>query len=691
MIDSGGNLRTLIGHQQKTTADCYTLEVLTLLQLLPEPYRQGYKSKHLLIEKSFPENQHLYSRKKPTMPIDPPSYIACSDRSVLSEASELSCLRPSPPQPEPFLKMKPILSSYDDQHEFYEEDVELSSLVETSESSASSDKIFRPLSKNAHRPDPLPSRFEPPADTLLAEYSESNALDKENARLSRRTAQHLRESCENPKGMIRSSQPQRKESYSKNTIGTTSKTSQGDAHSPSQKNKRSPTTRSPTASLDWRMDPASSLSDWKLEIFNRSTRKFTTYHVHRVVLGVGPRSCGRFSFQETSGVTRVPLIAQACKLMPLFLDFLYGQTAFAITTDNALGLAHLATVFEQAKLTTWVREFVMQDLTSKKLLRYWWDATYYDQVFYMDLLLQRAALELREAPKEVVTSWLKEWSPTYILQLQRLCHQVPTHLESSQWSTIVAEYCDLHPRDMTLELLTQLTATLDTNMDPQAAMSLLEWELKLSGGESSLDRSFSFDEAQLEQSHLQSRCLKVLSDDWTSLESPSWKSMLNVLTRRNQKSNQLLIAWFPTLLQKAQDQLAKLQKTDLESKQRETKLRSDMKEIAFECQDANEDLTHLRKTFTSAKEEMKEQVQGWIRKYESLRSQMKEREEIWVRQEVYWRTEERRWAMEKQELLEQLSTMKESTQSRNSSTSRTAGSSSWTYTSDTSSGAAWFG
>jgi hypothetical protein len=51
---------------------------------------------------------------------------------------------------------------------------------------------------------------------------------------------------------------------------------------------------SSSSSLCWRMDPVESLSDWTISIVHSPTGITRDYHVHRVVLAVGQRTCGYF-------------------------------------------------------------------------------------------------------------------------------------------------------------------------------------------------------------------------------------------------------------------------------------------------------------------------------------------------------------------------------------------------------------
>ena len=82
--------------------------------------------------------------------------------------------------------------------------------------------------------------------------------------------------------------------------------------------------------LSWRGDPLQTFSDWTIIV---ATSEFDskTYHVHKSILSVGPRSSRYFSklFLEGSqrhnkaqSSTRIELDEQDADAFPLFLDFM---------------------------------------------------------------------------------------------------------------------------------------------------------------------------------------------------------------------------------------------------------------------------------------------------------------------------------------------------------------------------------
>jgi hypothetical protein len=407
----------------------------------------------------------------------------------------------------------------------------------------------------------------------------------------------------------------------------------------------------------WRMHPSKSLSDWRLQIFNRSTKTFETYHVHRVVLAVGPRACDFFreAFESkqqqqqrststittntnTNTVTRIPLIAQACPLVPLFLDFVYCQPTFDIHTDTAVGLAYLAEYFRQPKLLHRIYVYIGKDLRGETLHKYFLYSVYYDQHAILDLVLQvcAKALPTMDSSNADVSAFLFDLAPEYFMilldSIQERQQEGESHTNNNyaNLSKLVADYCVLHQQELTLAVFEQLTICLTSHhyhtIKTKTAMTLLQLELVLQEEEEE-ERRQDDELPNILPSDLQKKCILVLSEDWESLcdmemEPHTVTQLLQRISRNKSQDDSsdsapLLVELFQATLTRAHYQLQKTREDWTASLERESFLRKDLNQVVDERNQVQKELQSLHKLFGTAKTEMKEQIQGWIRKHDN--------------------------------------------------------------------------
>ena len=125
--------------------------------------------------------------------------------------------------------------------------------------------------------------------------------------------------------------------------------------------------------LSWRSDPTASLSDWSIKVVvedgNRPVQS-TIYHCHSTVLVWGPRKCEAFIHLFQQRIKMVPpprstvieLSYTEAEVFPLFLDFLYCETTFALSAGSFCSLYSLAIKFDNDVLQTAIQTFVEQSL-----------------------------------------------------------------------------------------------------------------------------------------------------------------------------------------------------------------------------------------------------------------------------------------------------------------------------------------
>jgi hypothetical protein len=122
--------------------------------------------------------------------------------------------------------------------------------------------------------------------------------------------------------------------------------------------------------LSWRGDPTSTLSDWTIVLCTSDESSYT-YHVHKAVLAVGPRSCRYFTtlfsapaslLEKQDCTSRITLDHRDTNAFPVMLDFVYAG-ALDVTADSAVALKSLARYFRCGELAKRVNEFLRKDLT----------------------------------------------------------------------------------------------------------------------------------------------------------------------------------------------------------------------------------------------------------------------------------------------------------------------------------------
>ena len=132
--------------------------------------------------------------------------------------------------------------------------------------------------------------------------------------------------------------------------------------------------------LLWRLDKDESFSDWTIKVSvandnNGESNEMgkTTYHVHKNILGLGPKKSGYFEailksgqFSESCNSTSVvELPADVAACFPDFLDYMYAQPSECkciIKRENLRALQYFAKYFLVPKLTSAIHGFIIEDM-----------------------------------------------------------------------------------------------------------------------------------------------------------------------------------------------------------------------------------------------------------------------------------------------------------------------------------------
>ena len=239
--------------------------------------------------------------------------------------------------------------------------------------------------------------------------------------------------------------------------------------------------------LSWRGDPRKTYSDWTIVIeTGESEFDSKTYHVHKSILSVGPRSSKYFAklFHEQqyhpSQTTKIELDEQDADSFPIMLDFMYNTSADPsddaslgslslvvagedFSTANAVSLRHLARVFDCEGLMLAVNKFIQADLSLQTGPIYLAQAYVYQD----DRLVESA--------KRLCVDNFSQLETNNIIRLplalfKSLIHSVVNVTVSDvsftkqeadalsfQLSEVVCQYFEKHPHHLTVDLLLELT------------------------------------------------------------------------------------------------------------------------------------------------------------------------------------------------------------------------------------------
>ncbi|KAG7347791.1 BTB/POZ domain containing protein [Nitzschia inconspicua] len=438
-------------------------------------------------------------------------------------------------------------------------------------------------------------------------------------------------------------------------------------------------------SLCWRSDPSRSLSDWQLQIYNRSTRQFDIYHVHKIVLAVGPRSCRYFqkSFQATTkntatagknnNTTRVPLISRACQWVPQLLDFCYGKSNFELSATNALGLWYLAEFFGNPMLRRTVVDFLDDDLNITTTCRsnlpvYYIDAVYYDLNQLLDhVILPTYAQELPAMVQEHVpySEMLNELSPTHFSQVIQgiIIYEVETSTSAMILTRLVTDYVLLYQTDLSFEHFETFISRI-TFLDSPSALTLLEASLQYdcAGEKNKRNKNVSSsDSVSSSLIHFQRECVGTLSEEWEQLlniDQERITRIMRTLSLREEHEN-ILVDWFQKTLIRASDQLVKERQENNKILKEHEKLKKDHQMVLEDLEFAHNKYASLQRNYTIAKSEMKTQISSWVRKNEGQSLERQADEEQWMLDRSKWEMDRRKWEYEKYELHQQLQELQE--------------------------------
>jgi len=339
--------------------------------------------------------------------------------------------------------------------------------------------------------------------------------------------------------------------------------------------------------LDWRLDPAESLSDWTIQIVSGGAATTTDFHVHKSVLAVGARKSeyfgrlflGQHAFAEAANCTsRIELHPLAATAFELFLDYVYNADGeLQISTETATALHYLAGYFENRRLRWEAKQFWKTDLTLETA------GTYYEHAeIFRDDKIATAVTDLCVAQIDDITpklSLFRQSTPQLWMQvLPKAQRGSSRHL-----SQLMASFCAAH-RD-TLDVATYQELTSEASLpeiDCQAALPLMDLERQLVvAPQPDADANAPDPAMMMQPTDLQQRCLTSLYGNWASVPVHQNQELQE---RLHQQSPQMLV----NLLASAQSDVVEVSK-------RLEEARGDLIRMQDELSDKEQELRRSRR------------------------------------------------------------------------------------------------
>ena len=126
-----------------------------------------------------------------------------------------------------------------------------------------------------------------------------------------------------------------------------------------------------TEVFSWRGDPENNFSDWTIQInVNKeaTNAKIHFYHVHRFILARRSRYFKKEMKEKSKEkLSSLDLLPKQAARFPEFLDFIYALPTFRATTEKALPLLRLAERMQCPSMTSFMMDFIVQDIRPQDL------------------------------------------------------------------------------------------------------------------------------------------------------------------------------------------------------------------------------------------------------------------------------------------------------------------------------------
>ena len=274
---------------------------------------------------------------------------------------------------------------------------------------------------------------------------------------------------------------------------------------------------SSTGIPSWRIGQAESLSDFKLCIKSRTSGKVDEYHIHKHIIGVGPRSSRALEnvFRTTTDPsTDISVVDEAADLLPSVLDYVYcDDYDLDLKTENVLAYRHLARLFLIPSILKQTAEFILKDIKIANMNIYVSQSSLFCDEVIKDLIGAKCGEEIENISISDAL-WL-EMDPQLFLQVIS-CPRIDLKTTSRPLSLLVIKYFTLHKHELHAGFFYQMTSVSTLPLiDRAAAIPILE-----------ICDAYGAPEALQK---LQKRCAHVMACNWTATSDEDRKRFFSLL------------------------------------------------------------------------------------------------------------------------------------------------------------------
>lgn len=276
--------------------------------------------------------------------------------------------------------------------------------------------------------------------------------------------------------------------------------------------------------ISWKSDPEASFSDWRIEVTSLESRSTEVFFLHRNIVGFGPRKSDflRKEFVQyqkdvsNAHVTKLKLPEYQVKVFPMVLDYMYytRETKQTLTAARACAMSIIAEVLGIVSLQKALAEFYRKNLSLGNMEEFLTSAKETKSQRLLSVAKAKIGTMIIQKPELaglVPPKFLAEIIEVYRKQFEELQKKDPkkksssADLAQSRHLSKAAYVCVSHSEStMNEKLFNQLTSERALpSIDVSVALPFLTLSAKYGKGSS-------------KYTSLQRRCVKSVTDDWSS-------------------------------------------------------------------------------------------------------------------------------------------------------------------------------
>lgn len=270
----------------------------------------------------------------------------------------------------------------------------------------------------------------------------------------------------------------------------------------------------------WNSDPNASFSDWKVEVLVRETQQRQVFHLHRNIVGFGPRKSEflkkAFAQREDGeeNTTKLILPEYQAKVFPMVLDYIYytREARQTLTASCACAMYNIAERLDIVSLEKAITEFYRKNTSLENVAEFFKcakEAEALELIAVSKAKIGTMIIQKPELGKLVPPSFLIEIIEIYSDEFEDIRKKTSNRrlgnadLVQSKRLSMAAYLCVSQSKNrMNEKLLDQLTN--DT------ALPVIDVAVALPF----LNLSAKFEKGSSEYTSLQRRCVKSITENW---------------------------------------------------------------------------------------------------------------------------------------------------------------------------------